>query len=211
MIVNYKKENAGILNVPCIKGGDIVKYITLLPGHNEVDEADWKLAKSTADRLIKKGYLEELVEEKTIMINGKNKVKTTFKGDVDFEKNFPFNDVLSVMRSLGIYKDVLALRLDTTGKKNFTKKWLIEYFRDNEDGQKQWDDIQEQFKESENDKDKALLPVTLDELDPETARAVIADTFNLKTLDHWLETIAQADLRVLIMNQQKMVNEPPKK
>ena len=211
MIVNWKKENAGVLVLPCLENGVIDKYVTVLPGHNEVDNKDWAIARKAAARILKSGDLVELVELRTTKLDGKEKSVTKFKGNLDFENNFPYNEILTVMKNLDIYMEITALKLQETGKKSLTKAWLLEYFQDWEEGEVHWDKIQQQFGESENETDKEMVNITLDDLEPKEARDVILETYNLKTLDYWLSTISQPDLRVLIMNQITSVNEPPKR
>lgn len=211
MIVNWKREGAGVLTIPCKVGASVDSYVTLVPGYNEVDDTVWKNAKEAATRLLKCGDLEELVEKRTVKVDGKDTVRTKFKGELDFENNFPYNQILSVMKDLGIYKEISIIKEDETDQKNFTKAWLVEFFEQDEDGKAYWDKIQSQFKDSDNESDKALVSISLDEMEPKDAEKVIVDTYNLKTLSLWEKKIVQPDLRVAIKNQIEKVNEPPKR
>ena len=62
MIVNWKKEKAGVLVLPCMRDGKCIKKIHILPGHNDVPEDDWKLARDSAMRHIKNGNIEEVIK-----------------------------------------------------------------------------------------------------------------------------------------------------
>lgn len=74
MIVNWKKPGAGILTIPCIQkinGVNVIsKTLVLIPGHNDIPDKDWKIAKYSAKGKIETGLLEEIVVktivEKTI-------------------------------------------------------------------------------------------------------------------------------------------------
>ncbi len=65
MIVNWKKEKAGVLVIPVMNEGVVVEYASLLPGHNEVDDDKWKAMKETtrATKHIDAGNLVEVFEE----------------------------------------------------------------------------------------------------------------------------------------------------
>ena len=62
MIVNWKKEKAGVLVLPCMQNGKCAKKIHILPGHNDVPEKDWLMARDSALRHMEKGYIVEIIK-----------------------------------------------------------------------------------------------------------------------------------------------------
>jgi hypothetical protein len=78
MIVNWKKEKAGLLTVSKMIKGVIVKTISILPGHNEINDDDWEGIKGQLQSKIDEGHIEVVAKEvvKEIELeNGKTKTK----------------------------------------------------------------------------------------------------------------------------------------
>lgn len=78
MIINWKKEKAGLLTVSKTTNGAIVKTVSILPGHNEIEDDDWEGIKSQLQSKIDAGHME-VVEEEVVkeieLENGKTKNK----------------------------------------------------------------------------------------------------------------------------------------
>ena len=87
MIINWKKPKAGILVIPCInpKTGVHEKYLTLLPGHNEVSTEDWEQAEGHCQDHIKNDFMEVVTEkvEKEIKVIKKVQVKNDKTGKME--------------------------------------------------------------------------------------------------------------------------------
>lgn len=78
MIINWKKKNAGLLTISSIsKSGDILKTISLLPGHNEVEDSDWENIKGQLKDKIENDLIEviEIKDVKEVEVDGKLKKK----------------------------------------------------------------------------------------------------------------------------------------
>ena len=62
MILNCKKEKAGVLTIPVMQNVIVLKTLVLLPGHNDIKNEDWNLAKANCQDKIKDGLIEEIAE-----------------------------------------------------------------------------------------------------------------------------------------------------
>jgi len=63
MIINWNKPKAGLKVISLLnKEKQISKTIRLLPGNNEIDDADWEVAKQneSIQRSMKAGYIKEV-------------------------------------------------------------------------------------------------------------------------------------------------------
>jgi hypothetical protein len=67
MLINWKRKKAGLNVVPIMKGGQVVKYVTLLRGINEVSEEDWEGMRKNLKRHLKVGNIE-IVSEKVEVV-----------------------------------------------------------------------------------------------------------------------------------------------
>lgn len=93
MIVNWKKEKAGILYIPLADGSG--KDLMFLQGHNEVSEEDWETVKEhkSVQKHIERGDLIEVIEEEQIekpvrMRKGKETEEKSYKVKKQI-KDFP--------------------------------------------------------------------------------------------------------------------------
>jgi len=115
MIINWAKKDAGLLTVSKVIDNKIVKTLFLLPGHNEIDDADWEGIKGQLLDKIKDGTIIpiEVETKKSIEVNGKEKTKkiTTTKFS-----EFPAN------KALEIVEDTFDI--------NVLKKWKAKESRD---------------------------------------------------------------------------------
>lgn len=223
MIVNWKKRNAGVLVLPCMQGSTRVKVIHILPGHNDVPDADWMMARDSAKRHMKDGVLVEMATEKKVTVEKKvkaEKPKSDVKdGEVDLltEDHFPFKDVVQILKDEDMFEAIALQKKEEDGKKNLTKKWLVDYMKDVEED---WVFVLSKLITEDEDEDEEIIieetgeieiiATALVEMDPNEATEIIADTWNLDTLEKWKKEISQPDLRVLIINQIEEVNKPPK-
>jgi hypothetical protein len=65
MIVNWKKEKAGVIVIPCMSEDNlVVDHITLLQGNNDIPDKLWEMAKNSVAHHIENGNIEEVVEKK---------------------------------------------------------------------------------------------------------------------------------------------------
>lgn len=218
MIVNWKKEKAGVLVLPCMRNGKCIKKIHILPGHNDVPEDDWKLARDSALWHMAQGNIEEVV--KTVIVKAKKApVKPVDITIVDAgealtsEDVFPFKEISKVLKELNLYDTIAEFKKEETGKKPLTKKWLLEYMKQEEET---WEQVKvELYPDTEEDEDseetEEITYATLMDIEPNAAEKVITDTFNLDTLEKWKKEVSQPDLRVLIMNQIEEVDKVGKK
>ena len=216
MIVNWKKEKAGVLVLPCMRDGKCIKKIHILPGHNDVPEDDWKLARNSAMRHIRNGNIVEVVKE--VVYKVKKAMETPVKstivdadGALASEEVFPFKEISKVLKKLNLYDTIAEFKKEETGKKPLTKKWLLEYMKQEEET---WEQVKtelypdtEEGKDSDDEETEEITYATLMDLEPNEAEKVIMDTFNLDTLTKWKKEVSQPDLRVLIMNQIEEVDK----
>lgn len=225
MIVNWKKEKAGVLVAPVMKDKKIIKQLYILPGHNDVPNEDWLLARTHKAMVakIKLGTIVEVgVEEKIKPVKVKVSKETSVEsGDLNavslYEKDsFPYNDVVSILKEGGLYKAVLATRKEAGEKGAPSKDWFIAYLN-GEDGAECKALIEAELlpkeinisEEELNGSEEIELTIPeLQEMPPQTATDIITDTYNLETLDKWKAEVSQPDLRVLILNQIEEVNKP---
>jgi len=227
MIVNWKKRNAGVLVLPCMQGKTRVKVIYILPGHNDVPDADWLMARDSAKRHMKEGILVELKEEKPVVVETKVKKPKKAKAPVVIDtsidlltpETFPFKPVVDILKAEGMFDAISEQKKTEDGKKNLSKQWLIDYMSEvtedwevvlsklapEEEAEEEEETISEETGEVE------ITALTLMDLETNKATDVIAETFNLETLKKWKKEVSQPDLRVLIINQIEEVNKPPKK
>lgn len=128
MIINWKKPKAGVLIIPCInRNGKVVKHITLLPGHNTVNEKDWEQAKKFCKGKLEDGLIEIVMSDKSDIKSLKPKRKKD--KDSSNEDNVKKSDTpaksifeLSAKKAKKIIADTFDL--ETLGK------WLEEEGRD---------------------------------------------------------------------------------
>lgn len=211
MIVNHNKLKAGVLVIPCVKNGKVLKKIILLPGHNDVPDEDWILARESCLKKIKAGLIIECAKE--VKVRPKKPIpQANAEGDEDLltEKNFPYNDVLACMKDIDLYEPICDLAKEETGRRILAKKWLIEYFQEET---ADWLLVKKELlgdKESEEAGTIELVAEKLQEMDPQKAADIIADTYSMETLEKWKSEISQPDLRVLILNQMEEIQKPPK-
>ena len=118
MIVIWKKPKAGLLVLPVVKDGEVVKKITLLLGANEVDKNDWEAAKASCKDHIENGWLEEVVEK---IEEEKVDPKTKQKKKVS-RKTYPTLNKLSAKKAVEIVEQTFDLAT--------LKKWLEKEARD---------------------------------------------------------------------------------
>jgi len=89
MIINWKKPQAGVLVIPVIKDEIIIKYLQLLPGNNQIEEADWELAKKNLQDKLDTGLIEEILEDgkkiKNIKQLSAKKAKEVIKNTFDLD------------------------------------------------------------------------------------------------------------------------------
>lgn len=138
MIINWKKPRAGVLIIPKIVNGQVVKNIQLLPGNNEISDEEWEAVKPNCQDHINAGNLIEMAVkkiEKMEEIEGKDGKKT----------------------------------------KKFVKK---------EEGKK------------------------IKEINAKQAKEIVLDTWDLKTLEKWLNEEGRDEIRAIIHNQIEEVNNP---
>ncbi|MCK4818386.1 hypothetical protein KA005_21630 [bacterium] len=219
MIVNWKKKNAGVLVLPCLENGKRTKVIHILPGHNDVPDADWKIARNSALRHIRSGNIVEIIKEKPVKVSAEKPVqpaKTERTGDLLDPANFPYNDVVKILKELGMFEEITGFKKKETNKKNLNKDWLITYMKEEE---ADWDKVKAALvgpsTEEENSEDDSTIDeedevtsAKLSELESVEAEEIINDTWNLETLEKWKKEVSQPDLRVLIMNQMEEVQKP---
>lgn len=77
MIINWKKQNAGLLVVSVIdKKGNITRTITLMPGHNEITDDLWENIKvnSGVNHHIDGGNLIEVMEIEEMKPGGRTRI-----------------------------------------------------------------------------------------------------------------------------------------
>ena len=216
MIVNWKKKNAGVLVLPCLENGKRTKVIHILPGHNDVPDADWKTARNSALRHIRSGNIVEIVKEKPVKVLVEKPVQPAKKehtGDLLDPANFPYNDVVKILKELDMFEEITGYKKKETDKKNLNKDWLITYMKEEE---ADWDKVKavlvgpaEETSEDDNAEEEAeVTSAKLSELESVEAEEIINDTWNLETLEKWKKEVSQPDLRVLIMNQMEEVQKP---
>lgn len=213
MIVNWKKENAGALVLPCIKGKVLIKNIFILPGFNDVKDEDWFLARisKNVQRKIERGDLEEVVREKSEKILRTVEKQMEESVDLLTVENLPWAPVVKAIKELGLYDVISDIKKEETEVKNLTKEWLVDYFKKETD---QWFEVESLVKQESLEKaieeEPSITSIALQDLDTNKATDIIADTWNLTTLEKWKKEVAQPDLRVLILNQIEEVNKPPR-
>jgi len=147
MIVNWKKENAGTLIVPCVENKIIIKFLTILPGCNDIPDKFWNLAKTQGQIKYKteKGLIEEI----------KVKVEKETEKEIEVEKTIK-------------------------GKKEII---------------------------TEIKKTKELIDATeLKDIPAKKARDIVQDTWNLETLQQWMQKEHRDEIRAVIHNQIDTVN-----
>lgn len=218
MIVNYTKKNAGVLVMPCMKNNLIVKQIYIVPGHNEIDDADWLMARPSAKRYLDKGYLEAFEKEVEPTSKKGDSEGNTSDRRVDLLtlKTFPYNDVVAVLKEIELYDALCEAKKEDMGKATLSKQWLVDYLSTEEEI---WDKVIASLVADEDDEDDddeeivaEITSIKLSEMESQAATDVILDTYNMETLEKWKETISSPDLRVLILNQIEEVLKPnPKK
>lgn len=206
MIVNWKKKNAGVLVLPCMKKNILIKQIFIVPGHNDVPDEDWSMARisKSVQRKLEAGLLEELKKEVKTPSKSSTKAAT---GDLLDEKVFPYNEAIKALKTVDLHKAVMDVCVAETGKKSMKKDWLIGYFKDETED---WEKVKAELGgEPEEETETELTSITLMEMSNDVATDVISDTYNLNTLEKWKKEVSQPDLRVLILNQIEEVNRPP--
>lgn len=219
MIVNWKKKNAGVLVLPCLENGKRTKVIHILPGHNDVPDADWKTARNSALRHIRSGNIVEIVKEKQAKVLVEKPVQPAKKehtGDLLDPANFPYNDVVKILKELDMFEEIAGYKKKETDKKNLNKDWLITYMKEEE---ADWDKVKailvgpaeetpEDGNATDTEEEDEVTSAKLTELTSVEAEEIINDTWNLETLEKWKKEVSQPDLRVLIMNQMEEVVKP---
>lgn len=226
MIIHWKKRNAGVLVLPCMQGRTRVKVIYILPGHNDVPTDDWMMARTSAKRHIADGVLVELAEEKKVVVQKKvkkPKKAAVVKQDVNYLtlETFPFKEVVTILKSEKMFDAISEQKKEETTAKNLSKQWLIDYMSEvkedwevvlsklSADAEPSDEDEEDEFVDEETG-EVEITALTLSEIDSNQATDIIADTWDLRTLEKWKKEISQPDLRVLIINQIDEVNAPPK-
>lgn len=140
MIINWKKQKAGLLVLSVIdKNGNITKTITLMPGHNEIDNELWENVKvnSGVNHHIDNGDLVEVMEVEEVQPGGRVRI-----GKDGEEKK--------------------VVRTTKSIHKMFAKK----------------------------------------------AREIIQDTWDLPTLEKWLDNEGRDEIRAIIYKQIELINNP---
>lgn len=212
MIVNWKRKNAGVLVLPCMRNGKCIKKIHILPGHNDVPEDDWGLTRNSALQHIRNGNIEEVIKKVEVKVVKKISVETIIPDPekvLTSEEVFPFKEIVKILKKLDLYETITELKKDETGKKPLTKKWLLAYvIREKEI----WEQVKvELYPDVETDSNvqetEEIIYATLMDLESNEAEKIITDTFNLETLAKWKKEVSQPDLRVLIMNQIEEVDK----
>lgn len=216
MIINWKRKNAGLLTLPCMKDGQRLKVIHVLPGHNEVNDEDWEQARPSALDHIKAGNIVELLKEKLV-----EKVKEkasdlpiiTSISDFFTKEVFPYMEVIKMLKSEDVYSELTKIKKEETGRSTMSKDWLLDYIEKDDEIKNLIIENMIPNTESENedeneDAETTFEKISLTDMDGEKAAEIIADTFNMETLEQWQKEIAQPDLRVLILNQIEKVKKP---
>lgn len=222
MIVGWNKQvngkSAGVLVLPCVKDGVILKKIFILPGNNNVPDEDWNMARDSCLDKIEEGTIKEYTKEVTKVSAPVASKETASTVDYLTEESFPYNDVISILKDEDMLNDLTKVYMEETGKKRLNKKWLVGYFKDPAVAE-DWEVVLSKLSGVQKDTDSEepveeldieVTGISLTDMDHKTAAAVIQDTWNLETLEQWKESVSQPDLRVLILNQIETVNKPPK-
>lgn len=211
MIVRWERDKKGNI----VKEGVLVfpcgpKKLFIVPGHNEVPDEEWAVAKQgkAVQRKLERGQLKEYVKE--VETTAKTNIASKESVDLLTVENFPYNEVISILKEEGMLMAISEQKFKETGKKRPTKEWLIDYFKEvSED----WDVVKTALVgEDPGEPDAELFAhsVKITELETNEAEAVIQDTWNMETLEKWKTEVSQPDLRVLILNQIEEVNKPPR-
>lgn len=207
MIINWKKPKAGVLVLPCMENGIRIKTIHLLPGHNEVDNTDWEQARPAAKEHMEAGNIVEFVKEKMVSI-AEDVKKVALNTENPFTvENIPYNKVIEILKENNIYRKICLLKKEETGAKQLSKGWLVDYLMEHDEDRTI---VENELLATEDTQEVQTETLKLSDMDADVATDIIADTYNLETLEQWKNEISQPDLRVLILNQIEEVNKPSK-
>jgi len=177
MIVNYKKPKAGIKVIPVQDDKfKVIDHIVLLPGHNEVPDKLWAMARKNVE------HDENVVEVTELTEAAETESKKTF------------NDFIKALEDLKLLDDAKKICKAETEKSHITKEWLSQYFEDNPEIA---DKVNACLGAVANKEELSSLR----SLQAQRALEVVLDTYSLDTLNIWRKVEHRDEIRAAIANQ----------